>query len=148
MELSAIVVVPARDEESTIAGCLSALAEQTIGTGSFETINEGANGNPGAANQIAFSVEDSSNHYFIGFANSLSSITGDIPATLDVPLSFTPGPDDIGFKLEVKIFYVKRVYVFDPKLDTLLIGPVSIRVVEDLVEDLKSHVATQVHTCA
>jgi glycosyltransferase involved in cell wall biosynthesis len=38
MELSAVIVVPARDEESTIAGCLSALAVQTIGMGSFETI--------------------------------------------------------------------------------------------------------------
>jgi hypothetical protein len=66
-------------------------------TGSFDTFNEGANGNSGAANQIAFSVAESSNHYSIGFSNSLGSITGDIPATLDVPLSFTPGPDDAGF---------------------------------------------------
>ena len=65
--------------------------------GSFDTFNEGANGNPCCVNQIAFSVADSSNHYSIGFSNSLSSLTGDIPATLDVPLSFTPGPDDAGF---------------------------------------------------
>ncbi len=38
MELTSIVVIPARDEEQTIAGCLLALAVQTIGVESFETI--------------------------------------------------------------------------------------------------------------
>jgi glucosyl-3-phosphoglycerate synthase len=38
MELSAIVVVPARDEESVIGACLRALAEQTVGREAFETI--------------------------------------------------------------------------------------------------------------
>ncbi len=66
-------------------------------TGSFETFNEGANGNPCCVNAIGFSVADSSNNYSVGFANSFSSLTGDIPATLDMPLSFTPGPDDFGF---------------------------------------------------
>ena len=38
MELKCIVVIPARDEEHTIASCLQALASQTIGRQSFETI--------------------------------------------------------------------------------------------------------------
>jgi glucosyl-3-phosphoglycerate synthase len=38
MALSAIVVVPARDEEEQIAGCLQALGEQTIASQSFATI--------------------------------------------------------------------------------------------------------------
>ena len=38
MELKGIVVIPARDEEHTIASCLQALASQTIGRQSFETI--------------------------------------------------------------------------------------------------------------
>ncbi|MGH2877891.1 MAG: glucosyl-3-phosphoglycerate synthase, partial [Solirubrobacteraceae bacterium] len=38
MELRAIVVIPARDEERRIAACLRALAAQTIGTTAFETI--------------------------------------------------------------------------------------------------------------
>lgn len=33
-----IVVIPARDEEHTIAGCLTALAHQTVGLDAFETI--------------------------------------------------------------------------------------------------------------
>ncbi len=33
-----VVVIPARDEEHTIAACLSALARQTVGTEAFETI--------------------------------------------------------------------------------------------------------------
>ena len=38
MELKCIVVIPARDEAHTIAGCLQALATQTIGRQSYETI--------------------------------------------------------------------------------------------------------------
>jgi glucosyl-3-phosphoglycerate synthase len=38
MELMAIVVVPARDEERRIRDCLSALAEQTVGSEAFATI--------------------------------------------------------------------------------------------------------------
>ena len=38
MELKCVVVIPARDEEGTIASCLQALASQTIGRQSFETI--------------------------------------------------------------------------------------------------------------
>jgi glucosyl-3-phosphoglycerate synthase len=38
MALSAIVVVPARDEEDQIAGCLQALGEQTIARDAFTTI--------------------------------------------------------------------------------------------------------------
>ncbi len=38
MELKCVVVVPARDEQHTIAACLRALAAQTIGCGAFETI--------------------------------------------------------------------------------------------------------------
>lgn len=38
MELSAIVVVPARDEEEQIGGCLQALAAQTIPRAAFATI--------------------------------------------------------------------------------------------------------------
>ena len=34
----AVVVIPARDEEDRIAGCLEALAAQTVAPGSFETI--------------------------------------------------------------------------------------------------------------
>jgi glucosyl-3-phosphoglycerate synthase len=33
-----VVVIPARDEAGTIAGCLAALARQTVGTEAFETI--------------------------------------------------------------------------------------------------------------
>lgn len=33
-----VVVIPARDEASTIAACLTALAHQTVGAGAFETI--------------------------------------------------------------------------------------------------------------
>ena len=33
-----VVVIPARDEEQTVAACLSALARQTVGTDAFETI--------------------------------------------------------------------------------------------------------------
>lgn len=66
-------------------------------TGSLDTFNQGANGNSAAVNQIGFSVAaDSSHAYSIGFENP-SSISGDIPATLDVPLYFTLGPDDFGF---------------------------------------------------
>ncbi len=38
MELTSVVVIPARDEQQTIGSCLSALAAQTIGTAAFETI--------------------------------------------------------------------------------------------------------------
>ncbi|MFZ0041719.1 MAG: glucosyl-3-phosphoglycerate synthase [Solirubrobacteraceae bacterium] len=38
MALSAVVVIPARDEERRIAGCLEALARQTVGGVGFETI--------------------------------------------------------------------------------------------------------------
>ena len=38
MELSSIVVVPARDEERRIAACLRALADQTVGTAAFEVV--------------------------------------------------------------------------------------------------------------
>ena len=38
MELKCVVVIPARDEERTIGGCLRALACQTVDPGSFETI--------------------------------------------------------------------------------------------------------------
>jgi glycosyltransferase involved in cell wall biosynthesis len=38
MEPVGIVVIPARDEENTIAACLSALARQTVGPAAFETI--------------------------------------------------------------------------------------------------------------
>ena len=38
MELTSVVVVPARDEQETIAACLRALAAQTIGLEHFETI--------------------------------------------------------------------------------------------------------------
>jgi glucosyl-3-phosphoglycerate synthase len=38
MELAAVIVIPARDEEDHIAGCLEALAAQTVAPGSFETI--------------------------------------------------------------------------------------------------------------
>jgi glucosyl-3-phosphoglycerate synthase len=38
VELSAIVVVPARDEEDAIAGCLRALAAQTLPREAFETL--------------------------------------------------------------------------------------------------------------
>jgi glycosyltransferase involved in cell wall biosynthesis len=38
MELTSVVVVPARDEQETIAACLRALAAQTIGLQRFETI--------------------------------------------------------------------------------------------------------------
>ena len=38
MELAAVVVVPARDEQGQIAGCLEALAAQTVAPGSFETV--------------------------------------------------------------------------------------------------------------
>ena len=38
VELTAIVVIPARDEEEHIAGCLESLAAQTVAPGSFETI--------------------------------------------------------------------------------------------------------------
>jgi len=38
MELSAVVVVPARDEEAAIGGCLRALAEQTLPAEAFEVL--------------------------------------------------------------------------------------------------------------
>lgn len=38
MELSCVVVIPARDEEPRIGACLTALAEQTVPAGTFETI--------------------------------------------------------------------------------------------------------------
>ncbi|MGI8507641.1 MAG: glucosyl-3-phosphoglycerate synthase [Solirubrobacteraceae bacterium] len=38
MELSCVVVVPARDEQLRIGACLAALAEQTVPSGTFETI--------------------------------------------------------------------------------------------------------------
>jgi glucosyl-3-phosphoglycerate synthase len=38
MALVSIVVIPARDEEETIAACLAALARQSIGPAAFETI--------------------------------------------------------------------------------------------------------------
>ncbi|HEY1507685.1 MAG TPA: glucosyl-3-phosphoglycerate synthase [Solirubrobacteraceae bacterium] len=38
MELTSVVVIPARDEERTIAACLEALAAQTVPAGSFETV--------------------------------------------------------------------------------------------------------------
>lgn len=38
MELVSIVVVPARDEQYTIAACLEALAAQTVPAGAFETV--------------------------------------------------------------------------------------------------------------
>ena len=38
MELTAVVVVPAHDEEHTIGACLRALATQTVLPGTFETI--------------------------------------------------------------------------------------------------------------
>ena len=38
MQLAAVVVIPARDEEDHIAGCLEALAAQTVVPGSFETV--------------------------------------------------------------------------------------------------------------
>ena len=38
MELVSVVVVPARDEEHTIAECLQALAAQTVPAGAFETV--------------------------------------------------------------------------------------------------------------
>jgi glucosyl-3-phosphoglycerate synthase len=38
MELVSVVVVPARDEEHTIATCLEALAAQTVPAGAFETV--------------------------------------------------------------------------------------------------------------
>ncbi len=38
MELSSVVVVPAHDEERTIAGCLAALAAQSVPRETFETI--------------------------------------------------------------------------------------------------------------
>jgi glucosyl-3-phosphoglycerate synthase len=38
MELTAVVVIPARDEEERIGGCLRALARQTVAPSSFETI--------------------------------------------------------------------------------------------------------------
>ena len=38
MDLMAVVVIPARDEEDRIAGCLEALAAQTVALGSFEMI--------------------------------------------------------------------------------------------------------------
>ena len=34
----AVVVIPARDEEDHIGGCLEALAAQTVAPGSFETV--------------------------------------------------------------------------------------------------------------
>ncbi len=37
-ELASVVVVPARDEEETVAACLHALAAQTVGRSAFETI--------------------------------------------------------------------------------------------------------------
>lgn len=38
MELTSVVVVPARDEEGAIGACLRALAAQTVGLAAFETI--------------------------------------------------------------------------------------------------------------
>ncbi len=38
MELASVVVIPARDEEARIAACLEALARQTVGPETFETI--------------------------------------------------------------------------------------------------------------
>ncbi len=38
MELRTVVVIPARDEQGTIAACLDALSAQTVPAGSFETI--------------------------------------------------------------------------------------------------------------
>ena len=38
MELVCVVVVPARNEQQRIAGCLQALAGQELPLGSFETI--------------------------------------------------------------------------------------------------------------
>ena len=38
VELMAVVVIPARDEEDHIGGCLEALAAQTVAPGSFETV--------------------------------------------------------------------------------------------------------------
>jgi glucosyl-3-phosphoglycerate synthase len=38
VELVAVVVIPARDEQDHIAGCLQAIAAQTVAPGSFETI--------------------------------------------------------------------------------------------------------------
>jgi glucosyl-3-phosphoglycerate synthase len=38
VELAAIVVIPARDEQDHIAGCLEAVAAQTVAPGCFETI--------------------------------------------------------------------------------------------------------------
>jgi glucosyl-3-phosphoglycerate synthase len=38
MDLAAVVVIPARDEEDLIAGCLEALAAQTVAPSGFETI--------------------------------------------------------------------------------------------------------------
>ena len=38
MELTSVIVIPARDEQHTIAACLEAVAGQTVPAGSFETI--------------------------------------------------------------------------------------------------------------
>jgi glucosyl-3-phosphoglycerate synthase len=38
VELMAVVVIPARDEEDHIGGCLEALAAQTVAPGTFETV--------------------------------------------------------------------------------------------------------------
>lgn len=38
MELVSVIVVPARDEEETIAACLEALAAQTVSAGAFEIV--------------------------------------------------------------------------------------------------------------
>jgi glucosyl-3-phosphoglycerate synthase len=38
VEVAAVVVIPARDEQDHIAGCLAALAAQTVASGSFEIV--------------------------------------------------------------------------------------------------------------
>jgi hypothetical protein len=58
----------------------------------------GANGNNGAVNQQYHqSLDSKSDSIYAGVYNTADSITGDIPATIDVPFSFVFSQIDTGF---------------------------------------------------
>jgi len=43
--------------------------------------------------------------------------------------------DDIGFQLQVQVLHIESIDVFHPQLQTLLVGPVALRIMQDLVKN-------------
>ena len=44
-------------------------------------------------------------------------------------------PDDIRFKLEIQVLYIENIDVFKSQLQALLVGPITVRIMQDLVQN-------------